>query len=94
MSKKDRRTHRYTEASLTVRNSCALPGWIWEPSRLGLFLLKCYSISPQLNLHLRSACAFLVPAVPIGRLFLPLFVLMASNLHLISRLSLVAYGFK
>lgn len=61
---------------------------------LSLLLPKCYSISSQLNLHLGSASAFLVPAVPIGRLFLPLFVLMASNLHLISRLSLVTYGFK
>lgn len=71
-----------------------LPGWIQEPSSLSLFLLKCYSISSQMKLHLRSACAFLVPAVPIGRLFLLLFVLMASNLRLISRLSLVTYGFK
>lgn len=94
MSKRDRRDLKYIEASLAVINSCALPGWIQEPSSPSLFLLKCYSISSQLNLHLRSSCAFLVLAVPIGRLFLPLFVLMASNLHLISRLSLVTYGFK
>lgn len=94
MSKRDGRDYRYIEVSPTVRNSCALPGLIQEPSSLRLFLLEFYRIFPQLNLHLKSACAFLVLAVPIGRLSLPLFGLMASNLHLTSRRSLVTYGFK